>query len=103
MVLKKLVKKNVLKPQSGMVVMVENYPIALFNLNGEYIAMDNTCPHQGGSLGMGELKGDIVRCPWHGWKFNCRTGAAIHNSEIVVQRYSVFEKDDGIYLDWSED
>ena len=53
--------------------------IALFNVGGELFALDNTCPHAGGPLGEGTLQGDLVRCPWHGWKFNVRTGRCVKN------------------------
>ncbi|MBX3415269.1 MAG: Rieske 2Fe-2S domain-containing protein [Pirellulales bacterium] len=47
---------------------------ALFNVAGEYHALDGVCPHQGGPLGKGCLTGTIVTCPWHGWQFDVRTG-----------------------------
>ena len=53
--------------------------IALFNVGGELFALDNTCPHAGGPLGEGTLQGDLVRCPWHGWRFNVRTGRCVKN------------------------
>ena len=53
--------------------------IALFNVGGELFALDNTCPHAGGPLGEGTLEGDLVQCPWHGWKFNVRTGRCVKN------------------------
>jgi len=53
--------------------------VALFNVEGELFALDNTCPHAGGPLGEGTLQGDIVQCPWHGWKFNVRTGQCLKN------------------------
>ena len=53
--------------------------IALFNIDGKLFALDNTCPHAGGPLGEGSLQGEIVRCPWHGWKFNVRTGQCLKN------------------------
>ena len=49
--------------------------IALFNVEGTFYAIDNTCTHRGGPLGEGELKGDTVECPWHGAHFNVKTGA----------------------------
>jgi nitrite reductase/ring-hydroxylating ferredoxin subunit len=65
-------------------------PIAVFNVKGEYFAILNRCPHQGASLCDGALTGlvtsdrpgecslsrpgEIVRCPWHGWDFDLRTG-----------------------------
>lgn len=57
----------------------EGRGIALFNVDGKLFALDNTCPHAGGPLGEGTLQGDIIRCPWHGWKFNVRTGQCLKN------------------------
>lgn len=48
--------------------------IALFNVDGNFYAIDNTCTHRGGPLCEGELDGDEVTCPWHGAIFNVRTG-----------------------------
>src|SRR5207245_179427 len=53
----------------------EGLSIALFNVEGSFYAIDNTCTHRGGPLGEGELKGDTVACPWHGAHFNVKTGA----------------------------
>ena len=78
-------------PEGGRkLVTVRGRPIAIFNLNGEYYGMLNRCPHQGGPMceglttGLREAKlpgeytysraGEIVRCPWHGWEFDIRTG-----------------------------
>lgn len=101
--LRKVASKQSLVSQKGRVLIVDHHPIALFNLNGEYVAFDNTCPHQGGSLGTGKAKGDTVICPWHGWEFNCRTGEAIHDPEIKVKRYTVVLENDDIYLVWPEE
>ncbi len=64
-------------PGTGKVVEVEGRSIALFNVAGTFYAIDNTCSHEGGPLGEGELAGEIVTCPWHGATFNVKTGAAI--------------------------
>lgn len=48
--------------------------VALFNVAGEFLALDGICPHQGGPLGKGALDGCIVTCPWHGWQFDVRDG-----------------------------
>ena len=58
----------------GIVVEIEGRPIAVFNKDGEYFATDDTCPHQGGSLGQGEIDGDEIVCPWHEWRFNIKNG-----------------------------
>lgn len=58
----------------GIEVAVGGRVIALFNVDGEFFALDGVCPHQGGPLGNGVLNGMIVTCPWHGWQFDVRTG-----------------------------
>ena len=95
---KKLLYCPNLLPQSGQVVMMDEKPVALFNIDGEFIAMDNKCPHRGGSLGDGEIEGDIVTCPWHGWQFNCRTGKAVENDAIIVRTYEIENRSEGIFI-----
>jgi nitrite reductase (NADH) small subunit len=48
--------------------------VALFNVEGQFYALDGICPHQGGPLGKGSLSGCIVTCPWHGFQFDVTTG-----------------------------
>lgn len=71
----KLANKSDLSPGTGNVFEVDGCSIALFNVSGDFYAIDNTCPHRGGSLGEGKLKGDIVICPLHAAHFNVMTGA----------------------------
>ena len=58
--------------------------IALFNVDGTFYAMDNSCPHAGGPLGEGKVNGGIVECPWHGWRFDIRTGTRVENQNFEV-------------------
>ena len=53
-------------PGTARTVEVRGIRIALFNVDGTFYAVDNTCPHAGGPLGEGKLNGGIVECPWHG-------------------------------------
>ena len=71
----KIAKTGDLKPGTGRVVEAEGRKIALFNVGGTFYAIDNTCTHRGGPLGEGALEGDIVTCPWHGARFDVKTGA----------------------------
>jgi nitrite reductase (NADH) small subunit len=71
-------------PGTCRTVDVEGVCLALCNVNGIFLAVDNTCPHAGGPLGEGELDGDLLECPWHGWRFNVRTGERPENTEIRV-------------------
>jgi 3-phenylpropionate/trans-cinnamate dioxygenase ferredoxin subunit len=59
-------------------VEIDNIRIALFNLNGEFYAIEDVCTHDGGPLVEGEIvNGHEVKCPRHGARFDIRTGAAL--------------------------
>jgi nitrite reductase/ring-hydroxylating ferredoxin subunit len=51
--------------------------MALVNVDGEVFAIESNCPHQGGPLARGQLDGEVVTCPWHGWRWNVKTGRAV--------------------------
>ena len=51
--------------------------IAIFNLGGKYYAIEDRCSHRGGPLSEGMLAEDEVICPWHGSRFNAKTGAVL--------------------------
>jgi NAD(P)H-dependent nitrite reductase small subunit len=74
---------------TGITVEVGAKPIALFNCDGTFYAIDDTCPHQGGPLGEGELAGTIVTCPWHEWRYDVRSGVNTDDSSCKVGAYPV--------------
>lgn len=78
-----------LKPGENKVVNVSGTDVALFNVDGEFFAINNTCRHRGGPLGEGFLEGDVVSCPLHGWRYNVRTGACITIPNQMVYSYPV--------------
>ncbi len=61
-------------PGTGLEVVAGERIVAIYNVAGEFFALDGVCPHQGGPLGQGCLAGHVVTCPWHGWQFDVRTG-----------------------------
>jgi len=69
---------------AGKTVEVHGVRIALFNVDGSFYAVDNTCPHAGGPLGEGKLSGNVVECPWHGWKFDVCPGQRVGNPDFTV-------------------
>jgi|TARA_B100002003_G_scaffold247445_1_gene279046 NAD(P)H-dependent nitrite reductase small subunit len=81
--------KNDLQPGSCKVVDVNGKAIALHNVNGEFFATDNICPHKKGPLGEGTLEGEEVSCPWHQWKFNVKTGVSPVNPEAKIETFEV--------------
>ena len=78
--------------------------LALTHFQGQYAAMDNRCPHQGGPLGEGSIETGIegkcwLRCPWHGWDFDPLTGKPPGGHEDTGQEmFPVDARDDGIYV-----
>ena len=71
----KVAQTGELPAGTGKVVQADGRAIALFNVEGTFYAIDNTCTHRGGPLGEGALSGDTVECPLHGAHFNVKTGA----------------------------
>ena len=71
------------------IVKVGGQSIAIFNLAEKFYAIENTCPHQGGSLGEGELAGDTVACPLHAWTFNVKTGINTKFDSIKIRSFPV--------------
>jgi 3-phenylpropionate/trans-cinnamate dioxygenase ferredoxin subunit len=80
--------------------------VVVFNLGGEFFALNNRCPHRGGSLcegvqtgvvqssGPGDYrvsrKGEIIRCPWHSWEFDIRTGQSWCDPQrLRTRKYAV--------------
>jgi len=93
-------------PGTKKIVEVGGRSIGIYNVNGEYFALLNRCPHQAGPLcnglnygflksgAVGEYEysrpGEIVRCPWHGWEFDVRTGQSWFDPvQVRVRRYNV--------------
>lgn len=84
-----------LPPGERKIVETETLSIGVFNVDGEYYALANACPHQLAPLCLGRITGDVIapevgeyelvregeilQCPWHGWKFDIATGASIFN------------------------
>src|SRR6476646_1874555 len=57
--------------------------LAVYNVDGEYYATENFCPHKGAPLSEGVLCGHIVECGLHGWQFDVRTGECLTVREEI--------------------
>ncbi len=89
-------------PGGRKLVTVAGLSIGVFNLNGSYYALLNRCPHQGGPLCTGRQHGfiessapgdyhysrkdEILRCPWHGWEYDIKTGQSWFDPAVVRVR-----------------
>ena len=70
-------KADEIKPGGFRVVDVDGAQIVVFNLDGEYYAIEDVCTHDGGKLTGGSIEGTEIVCPRHGARFCIRTGAAL--------------------------
>lgn len=88
-----------LVPGRGIVVIAKGIRIALFlHEDGTPYALRNQCPHMGGELGEGELRGDIVTCPWHGWRFDVKTGRNPSVDLVAVRTFPVKVEGNDVYV-----
>jgi nitrite reductase/ring-hydroxylating ferredoxin subunit len=76
-------------PNARKTVVVGNYEIALFNVDGRIFAVENTCPHQGAPLVDGWVAGGCVTCPWHGWTFELASGKMTLGDYATIETFEV--------------
>ena len=76
--------------------------VALFNVDGEYYALDGVCAHQGGPLGKGCLQGKILTCPWHGWQYDVTDGQHQFSPSVKQPSFPVRVDQQQIFVDVSE-
>ncbi|HXZ12790.1 MAG TPA: Rieske 2Fe-2S domain-containing protein [Candidatus Sulfotelmatobacter sp.] len=73
--------------------------VAVANVAGKIFAINNVCLHRGGPLGQGDLAGQVVTCPWHGWQYDVTTGKLTTNPAIGVETYKVELRGDDIFVE----
>lgn len=73
--------------------------IALANVGGKLYAVNNVCLHRGGPIAQGELSGQVVTCPWHGWQYDVTSGKLLTNPAVGVETYAVEVRGDDVYVD----
>lgn len=83
----------------GRTVEAAGKTLALFNVDGAYYAIDNTCSHRGGPLGEGDLEDRVVTCPWHAWQWDVTTGANVNNPAVKVACFPVTVENGAIFID----
>ncbi len=93
---KVLEDKTLLQEGRVMTVTAGHKEVCLTHFEGEFNALDNRCPHQGGPLGEGSIEKGLLRCPWHGWDYHPCTGKApgfddgVDKYELKVEGNEIF-------------
>jgi len=67
----------------------EDKSLALFNVDGQLFAIDDSCPHQGSSLCAGRLEGRVIQCLAHGLRFDLYSGYLLNSRQVKVTNYPV--------------
>jgi len=81
-------------------IAIANHKLALSFKDDQFGVVANACNHAGGPLGEGSLSGDYISCPWHNWKFNCRTGKGEPGfEEDAVPAYAVKVENGRVLVD----
>ena len=82
-------------------VSVDGKEIVVANIDGNYFAMDDTCPHQGPSLSDGKLEGSTVTCDWHGAQFDCKSGKLAKFPAKIndLKSYNVVVESDDVFIE----
>jgi nitrite reductase (NADH) small subunit len=102
-----------LPPGSVRLVPVGPFGVGVVNVNGEYHALNNYCPHRGAPVCLGRITGttrshevrelewvadgEVLRCPWHGWEFSIPTGVSVTKPVKKLKKYAV-RVEDGVVL-----
>lgn len=95
----KLCKVSELSPGNSKRFILDFADVALFNVDGEYYALDNVCPHQHAAIMYdGYFEDDCIVCPAHGWKFNLKTGLKPGGGR-GLEKYELEIKDGIIYIE----
>lgn len=87
-----------LPPGKGRTVEVRGRRFAVWNVDGQFHAIDDTCPHRGAPLGAGVLENGKVYCPLHGWEFDVKTGACHSNPARPVNSYPAKEENGQVWI-----
>ncbi len=87
-----------LPPGRAAEVVVGGQPVALFNVQGTFHALDGRCPHRGGPLGQGFLDGSRGSCPWHNYTFEVTTGENVVSADLSAARYEVKVEDGRVFV-----
>ncbi|WP_311567321.1 Rieske (2Fe-2S) protein [Photobacterium arenosum] len=77
--------------------------IALFNVAGQYHAINDSCPHQGASLCSGRLSGHILQCCAHGLRFDLSTGYMLHSQQVKLECFAVQTRGERVFIELTEE
>lgn len=94
----KIAKVSEIKPGEGQSYTLGDKIVGVFNVDGEFFAINDLCPHMGASLSAGHVEGCTVTCPWHAWRFSVDDGTWCDNRRLKIDTYEVKIIDDEVWV-----
>ena len=94
----KALSASALSPGETTTAEVNGRELAIVNLDGEFHALDNLCPHQEGPLGEGFVQDGALVCPLHYWEFDIKTGEYLDDPTECVQRFETKVEDGDVFV-----
>ena len=95
----KVAEVDSVTPGNSVAVKLEGNFIGIHNVEGEFFAIDNICPHVGGVLHAGKQEGGVIVCPIHQWKFDVKTGKCIWPGECELATFPLKVRGGDILVD----
>ena len=103
-----------LAPGGRVVRDLDGRSVGVFNVDGEFFALHNRCPHRGGALCLGPVtgttlpsdaaryvygrEGRILRCAWHGWEFDIESGRSLVDPKVRAKTFPVVVEEGDLYV-----
>ncbi len=78
--------------------LTDNEQMVIFQVEQNYYALENRCPHAGALLHEGIIEGQILTCIWHGWKFDLDSGQSLNEYWARIKTYGINVKNNEVYL-----
>jgi nitrite reductase/ring-hydroxylating ferredoxin subunit len=88
-----------LAPGQSRLLRIGDREIVLFNAEGRYYAVKNSCPHRGFQLDDAGVTNGVLTCPGHGWQFDLQTGDSLAHPPLGLRCYRVEVREDGIWVE----
>lgn len=76
--------------------------VLVLNLEGQYFALENSCPHAGASIAQGVCEQHTISCPAHGLRFDVRSGACTASPGLRIPTYDVVHDEGQLWIALSE-
>jgi nitrite reductase (NADH) small subunit len=94
----KVATKQEIAPNKSKTINLNGRTVGIYQINGQFYAVDDFCPHKGAPLHEGQLLGTLIMCPWHRWTFDLASGHCVTHPGTHIPCFEVKIEGDDILL-----